>query len=240
MNGQGQYCPVSYAADVLGDRWTVLILREMIGGATHFNEIERGLPKVSRSLLSQRLRHLVQIGVLERVVGADGRTSEYRLSDAGRELQPIVMAMGEWAVRWVIGEPRPDELDPAFIMWWMQRRVNTDALPPGRTTARFDILGDQRDVFWLVLQHDDTSLCVTDPGIHTDVAVEAETVAFHRVYAGRITFMDALKAGTITLRGPRDLTRAFPNWFSWSPFYESTRARMVERAASANAQDGRT
>jgi DNA-binding HxlR family transcriptional regulator len=233
MTAHGQYCPVSYAADVLGDRWTLLILREMIGGATRFNEIERGLPKVSRTLLSQRLRHLVRIGILEHLPAPDGRTNEYVLSAAGRELQPIVMAMGDWAVRWVIGEPRPEELDPAFLMWWMQRRVNREELPDGRTTVRFDILGDSRDVFWLVLQRDDTSVCVTDPGLATDVAVEADSLAFHRVYAGRITLADAVKAGTITIRGPSELTRRFPRWFLWSPFYDSTRALVREQTSTA-------
>jgi DNA-binding HxlR family transcriptional regulator len=222
----GQYCPVSFAADVIGDRWTLLIMRELIGGATRFNELERCLPKVSRSLLSQRLTNLARAGLVETVPARAGRGNEYRASAAGVELAPILMAMGDWAVRWIVGEPRPEELDPQFLMFWTHRTVRLDELPDGRTVVRFDIVHDKREVFWLVLQRDESSICTVDPGLPVDVGVEADSMALHRVFAGRITLQDALRERTITLRGPSQLTRALPNWFGWSPFSEYTRARM--------------
>jgi DNA-binding HxlR family transcriptional regulator len=227
VTGHGQYCPVSSAADVLGDRWTLLILREMVGGATRFNEIERCLPKVSRTLLTQRLRHLVGIGLLDAVPLPGGRGNEYHLTAAGRDLEPVLMAMGEWAVRWIFGEPRPDELDATFVMFWMHRRVHVEQLPEGRTVMRFDITGAERAVYWLVLQRDETSVCTADPGFETNVMVEADDLALHRVFAGKITWDEALKAGTISVKGPRSLTRQIPGWFAWSPFHAATRSLLT-------------
>jgi len=232
MATHGQYCPVSYASDVLGDRWSLLILREIVGGgATRFNEIERGLPKVSRSLLSQRLRHLERLGVIDTVPLASGRGKEYRPTPAGKELEPVLTAMGEWAVRWIIGEPRSDELDPRFVMWWLHRRVNFDELPTGRTVVRFDILDADRVICWLVLERGEASLCPTDPGFPAAVQVTADSMQLHRVFAGRITLADAMRDETIVLDGPASLIRRFPKWFAWSPFYESTRRHLADQQA---------
>jgi hypothetical protein len=130
-------------------------------------------------------------------------------------------------VRWLFGEPRPDELDPTFVMWWMQRRVNVDHLPPGRTVVRFDLLSDKRDVYWLVLDGEGGSLCRKDPGLDVDVHVSADALQFQRVFAGRTTLADALGAGTVTIDGPSRLVRQFPQWFSWSPFHDYTRAHLA-------------
>jgi DNA-binding HxlR family transcriptional regulator len=223
----GQYCPVTFAADLLGDRWTLLIMRELIGGATRFNDLERGLPKVSRSLLSQRLAHLTRAGLVETVPARSGRGNEYRPTDAGAQLMPVLMSMGEWAVRWVVGEPRPEELNPQYTMFWLHRTMRLDRLPQKRTIVRIDFVGATRHVFWLVLERGSSSLCNADPGLPVDVTIEADSMAFHRVFNGRITLQDALRDGTIVLRGPKALTRALPEWFAWSPFYEVTRAHLA-------------
>jgi DNA-binding HxlR family transcriptional regulator len=228
MEPHAQYCPVTYAADVLADRWTLLILREVVvGGASRFNEIERGLPRVSRSLLAQRLRQLDRSGLIEAVPLAGGRGHEYRPTPAAKETAPILQAMGDWAVRWVFGDPRPEELDPTFLMWWMHRRVNYDALPRGRTVVRFDIVSPGRSVHWLVLEPGEASVCTADPGIAVDVQVTADSVAFHRVFSGRITFGEALATGSIEVDGPTRLTRQLPRWFSWSPFADVMRQQLA-------------
>ena len=227
MRNYGQYCPVSFASEALGDRWTLLIVREMIGGATRFNEIERGLPKISRSLLSQRLRQLVRSGIVDAVPARSGRGSEYHLTPAGKELEPVMMALGEWAVRWVIGEPRPDEVDPTFVMWWMQRRVHLDALPSGRTIMRFDLLAGKREVFWLLLEASGPSLCTKDPGLPVDVHLTADALQFERVFSGRTTLGDALAAGDVSIDGPSRLVRQVPRWVAWSPFHDYTRAHLA-------------
>jgi DNA-binding HxlR family transcriptional regulator len=226
MQRHVQYCPVSFAAELIGDRWNLLIMREMIGGATRFNEIERCLPKISRSLLVQRLRLLARHGLIEAVPVAGGRGNQYRLTAAGAELEPILMAMGNWAIRWVVGEPRPEELDPGFLMWWLHRRVSFDQLPDRRTVVRFDVVASTRDIFWLVLQPDEASVCVKDPGFEIDVYVVADSMAFHRVFAGRITLDTAVQDETITITGNAALVRRFGAWFQWSPFYEVTRAHL--------------
>ena len=228
MEPHAQYCPVTYAADLLADRWTLLILREVVvGGATRFNEIERGLPRVSRSLLAQRLRHLDRIGLIEAVPLAGGRGHEYRPTPAGKEVEPVLQAMGDWAVRWVFGDPRLEELDPTFLMWWMSRRVNFDALPTGRTVVRFDLVRPGRSVYWLVLEPGDASVCSTDPGLPVAVHVTADMMAFHRVFAGRITFAEALGDGSVEVVAPSRLARQLPTWFSWSPFYELSRRELA-------------
>jgi DNA-binding HxlR family transcriptional regulator len=223
----GQYCPVSYAAESLGDRWTVLIVREMIGGATRFNEIERLLPNVSRSLLAQRLKHLTRIGIIAATPLPGGRGNEYHLTEAGRDLWPVLEAMGNWAVRWIFGDPRPEELDPTFLMWWMHRRVNLEALPPKRTVVRFDLLGDRRHVYWLVLEQAESSVCQSDPLFPVDVQVTADLHEFHRVFSGRTTFAEAVRGGQVSVDGPRALARDLPGWFAWSPFHDAMRRQVA-------------
>ena len=232
MQQHGQYCPVSYAADSLADRWTVLIVREMIGGATRFNEIERLLPNVSRSLLAQRLKHLTRIGIIAATPLPGGRGSEYRLTEAGRDLWPVLEAMGNWAVRWIFGEPRPEELDPTFLMWWMHRRIDRGVLPPGRTVVRFDLLDEHRHTYWLVLSPEETSICQSDPLFEVDVQVTADLRELHRVYSGRTTFTEAVRAGTLSVEGPRALTRQLPSWFLWSPFHDANRRQVAAGATT--------
>ena len=141
----------------------------------------------------------------------------------------MLQAMGEWAVRWVFGDPRPEELDPSFLMWWMHRRVNFDALPPGRTVVRFDLVSPGRSVHWLVLEPGDASVCTTDPGLDVAVQVTADMVTFHRVFAGRIGFGEALADGSIEVVGPSGLVRQLPDWFAWSPFSEAMRSELATR-----------
>ena len=141
MHLYGQYCPVARAAEIFGDRWTVLILRELLADIGHSNELERGLPGVSRSLLAERLDRLVRTGLLERREAAGrGKAVEYRLTAAGRALQPVIDAMGAWGARFAFGEPRPSELDPIVLLWWMRRRVAFDQLPRERLVVGFEFL----------------------------------------------------------------------------------------------------
>ena len=122
MHHYGQYCPVARAAEILADRWTVLIVRELLADIDRFNELERGLPHMSRALLVERLRRLERTGVLERRV-LQGKHTQYRLTPAGRELQKLIDVLGGWGARWAFGNPRPNELDPIVLLWWMRRRV---------------------------------------------------------------------------------------------------------------------
>jgi DNA-binding HxlR family transcriptional regulator len=135
MRSYAQYCPIAKASEILGDRWTLLIVREMLGGASGFNELERGLPGISRSVLADRLRSLERAEVVERRTGPKGRTLDYRLTLAGRDLEAVVQAIGEWGVTWSFTDPRPEELDPDLLIVWMARHVDREQLPPGLPPA---------------------------------------------------------------------------------------------------------
>lgn len=230
MRDYGQYCPVALGSEVLADRWTPLILREMVLGSTRFNDIERGLPRISRSLLLQRLRHLKRMGVVELVPATAGRGNEYHLTPAGQDLEPILMAIGEWAVRWRFSEPEPQQVDPVTLTWWMHRRVDADRTPPGRVVIEFDYKGPARKTettIWLVLDRGEPSVCMIHPGYDADVVVTTDALTFTRVFAGLESLADATARGGVRIEGPPKLVNAFPRWFLWSPFAPAVRARTV-------------
>lgn len=224
MRSYGQYCPIAKAAEILGDRWTVLIVREMSFGVHHFNELERCLPGISRSVLAQRLRHLERVGLIERLASDAGRSVEYWLTDAGNDLKPVLRVLGEWAAQWAFGDPDPAELDPDLLMRWISRHIATAQLPDHRVVAHFELSARRPKRYWLVLEPQETSLCLQDPGFDTDVFVTADTAALYGVYLGRLTLLNAIRAGQVTLRGSPGLVRAFPRWFTWSDFAPSIRA----------------
>jgi DNA-binding HxlR family transcriptional regulator len=220
----GQYCPVAKAAQIIGDRWTVLIVREMSFGVHRFNEMERCLPGISRSVLTQRLRHLEHIGIVERQASDAGRAVEYHLTDAGLDLKPVLTALGEWAARWAFGDPDPRELDPDLLMRWISRHVATEHLPGRRVVAQFEFPLPRSRRYWLVLEPDEVSVCLRDPGFETDVYVTADTEALYSVYLGRRTLRSAMVDGLIQVEGASTLVRAFPRWFRWSDFAPAIRA----------------
>jgi DNA-binding HxlR family transcriptional regulator len=223
----GQYCPVSLGSEVLADRWTPLILREMVLGNTRFNDIERGLPGISRTLLAQRLRHLERKGVLERRPARTGRGSEYHLTPAGKDLEPVLTAIGEWAVRWLFSEPEAAGVDPVGLTWWMHRRVDTSRVPDRRVVIEFDYRGVNATVIWLVLDRGEPSVCIKHPGFDSDIVVTTDAVSFMRVFTGIDTLAAARRDGTVVIEGPPALTRAFGNWFQWSPFAAAVRAQVA-------------
>jgi DNA-binding HxlR family transcriptional regulator len=224
----GQYCPVALASEVLADRWTPLIVRELVLGNTRFNEIERGLPGISRSLLTQRLRHLERSGVLERRPAAGGRGSEYHLTDAGRDLEPVLLAIGEWAVRWMHSDPEPEVVDPVVLTWWMYRRIAVDRLPHRRVVLELDYRGPEATRIWLVLDRGEPSVCIKPPGFDTDVVVTTDPVTMMRIFSGITTVDAALSAGSMRIAGPPSLARGFSRWFLWSPFAPAVRKALAE------------
>ncbi len=217
MSKYGQFCPVAKALEILGDRWTLLIVRDMLGGTTHFNDLERGLPGISRALLASRLRQLQQAGVIEKRINGSGRlTTEYRLTQAGQELLDVVKSLWVWGEAWAFGDPTPEELDPILLMWWMRNRVNVHRLPEQRVVAQFDFHGAATVTFWLILTTVDVTLCLTDPGYDISVLVTADLAAFFKLWAGRISYLEALNDYGVSVEGSPSLTRDFPNWFAWS------------------------
>jgi DNA-binding HxlR family transcriptional regulator len=230
MREHAQYCPVSLGSEVLADRWTMLILREMYLGSTRFNEIERGLPGISRSLLSQRLRRLERAGILVRLPSGSGRVSEYRLTAAGADLEPILTSIGEWAVRWMFTEPTAADVDPRALTWWMHRRVARENAPDRRVVIEFRYHGDKPLNIWLILDRGDSSVCIKHPGFDSDIVVQTDAVAMTRVFAGIDTLPEAIRKDDVRLLGPPSLTRRFGDWFEWSPFLPAIRAHLGKSA----------
>ena len=152
MPDYGNYCPIAIATDVIADRWTPLILRELVLGNTRFNDIARGLPGISRSLLVQRLKHLERKGVIETWPLPNGRGSEYHLTPAGRDLEPVLIVMGRWSVAWMYSNLDSTDVDAVTLMWWMHRRVDVSRLPHDRVVIQFDHTAPKRCSFWVVIE----------------------------------------------------------------------------------------
>ena len=240
MQKYNQYCPVSRATEILGDRWTLLIVREMILGSHRFNDIERGLPGISRSLLASRLRNLVDAGIVERLPGTRPTLAEYHLSAAGQDLKKVIEALGAWGVRCAFGEPRPEELDPALLVWKIHQRINRDLLPDRRTVVEFDFTGPHPHRAWLVMQPSEVSVCVTPPGFDSDLVVRADLALFYRVWLGYVEYDSALRSGAVVVDGSPALAREFPRWLMWSPMSrfvrEHTRGDAIAGAVGARQQ----
>lgn len=233
MHRYGQYCPVARATEILADRWTLLIVRELLADVDHFNELERGLPGISRSLLVERLRRLMQTGVIEREVDARTQRTAYRLTGAGRELQRVIDVLGNWGARFAFGDPRPEELDPIVLLWWMRRRIEFCQLQRPRMLIQFQFTGRAAGRYWLLIQRAEASICLRHPGFDVDLIVTADIVAFYRVWLGRTTLAEALRAGQVRLDGtPADI-RAFPLWFAWSPMAAQVRAATRDQVSGA-------
>jgi len=218
MRSYGQFCPVAKASEVFAERWTPLIVRELLLGSHRFNELEQGLPHISHALLAQRLKSLESAGIIERRLDLEKGRAEYYLTPAGQELFEVVMKLGEWGQRWVNQDVRPSDVDPRFLRWDMQRRIHIDRLPQGRTVVEFDYYGSYKGRFWLLLERPEPSLCLFDLGFDIDVVVNADTDTLHRVWAGHMTWADAMHQSLLEINGPSTLVRAFPDWFALGMF----------------------
>lgn len=221
MRSYGRYCPVSKGAELLGDRWTLLIVRELLFGPLGFNEIERGLPGISRSVLSERLRRPQRDGIIRH--GAAG----YAFTAAGNELRPVVQAIGDWVARWIMDDPAPAELDPNLLMVWISRHVHRETLPQRRVVVQFSFTDLASRCSWLVMDPNDISVCLEYPGFSEDLTVTSTTRALYRVYMGRTTLHEAVSAGEVLLDGLPSVVRAFPRWMAWSSFAPTVRTRLV-------------
>ncbi|MFP3915519.1 MAG: winged helix-turn-helix transcriptional regulator [Actinomycetota bacterium] len=217
MSGYGQHCPVAKAAEILDGRWTILVLRELVVGRTRFNQIHRGVPRMSRTLLSRRLRELQREGIVRRSEDSDGPV--YTLTPAGEEILPVLEAVGEWGVRW-LGSLSDEDLDPAVLLWEMQRSVDAAALPPGCTVLALTFPDQVPELrrWWLLLSGDDVEVCDEDPGLEVDVSIETPLRVFIRVWRGDVGWDDALRAGEMRVGGPEHLRRGVRSWFHLSHF----------------------
>lgn len=220
--GYGQFCPVSQAAEVLAERWTPLVIRELCCGSTRFNDLQRGLPRMSPSLLSRRLKELEYAGIVEITPASKGKGSEYRLTPSGEAMFPILEQMGNWAARWLRTElTKTKNLDPDLLMWDIRRRVmEFGDMPEGRHVVRFNFSGVpvKSRFYWLILDGGNTDLCMRDPGFDIDLEVVAHVRLVVQIWLGQTTIAKAADSGKFQLEGSRDERTAFEKWFALSHF----------------------
>jgi DNA-binding HxlR family transcriptional regulator len=209
---------------VLAERWTLLVVRELLAGAARFNELRRGVPRLSATLLKQRLETLEHAGILERLPGARG--SSYGLTEAGLALRPVVMSIGEWGQRWA-RDIRPQDLDPGWLVWSMHRRLNTAAMPPGRTVIEIEFV-DARSPhrrFWLIHSDGNVEVCLKDPGYEATVRVITRVRVLAEVWRGIRSLKQELRARTIEIQGSTAHRHAFPDWLLLSIYAPIKRER---------------
>ncbi len=219
MSGYGQFCPVSKAAELLGERWTFLIVRELLAGSHHFNDIHRGVPKMSRTLLSRRLRTLAKAGVVSRRRARDGRI-HYELTQAGLELRPLVDLLGAWGHRWISGPLDRDEVDPSLLLWELRRTAKGQGLGDRKVRVRFDFTDHahfQRNI-WEILPDGRIEARNTDRDVPVDLEVRARSRDLAEVWLGRRSLVNGLEEGCIELKGDPSLMEGFQQWLGRSPF----------------------
>jgi DNA-binding HxlR family transcriptional regulator len=227
----GQYCPIARGAEIFAERWTPLIIRNLYLGCGSFSEILEGAPGLSRTLLSHRLKQLERVGVVESGPKPGGRGHQYKLTSAGHELFTVCQSLGEWGARWL--EIAPENLDPFVALWSMCNALRRDRLPDRRVVIRFDFTGrPRRERYWLLIEHGDTEICKTSPGLDEDLYVTAQAEAFVKWHAGQVTWAQATREGRIQLDGPPSLVRDFPTWNARSAF---AHIRPVLRSAARPA-----
>lgn len=242
MQGYGQYCPLALSAELLCRKWMILVLSRLLDGCSRFNDIRRGLPQISPSLLSQRLSELTEAGLVLHTGSSRGRGGEYILTEAGRELETVVDQMAAWGQRWA-RDMTYEDLDPAFLVWSMHLRVDPTELPPGRTVVEFEFDRSPTKYrrFWLVCKGDDVEMCLKDPGLEVDVAVTADLRTFVEAWRGFRDLRREIAKGTIRVHGPRTLTASIPDFLLGSSLAPHPRRRpgreqkIAARATTATA-----
>lgn len=217
-----QFCPVAMAAEVLCNRWTIVLLRELCAGSTRFNDLRRGVPRMSPALLSTRLKELEEHGILERVlVRKRPEIYEYRLTAAGMELGAVVEAIGIWGHRWVESEPSLGNLDPALLMWDMRRGLMIEPLPPRRLNIQFiypELPKAQRNWWLLVDPVSGVDLCSIDPGFDVDLYSRSDLRTMTAIWMGLDTVSKAISDDRLVLTGDKAVAKSMQNWLGLSPF----------------------
>ena len=224
----GQFCPVAKAAEVIGERWTLLILRELVAGASGYSELQRGLGRISPSVLASRLKALTQHGIIEKITTSTStrKGRRYRLTPAGAELAPIIDSIGSWGQRWVRSRMTRDELDVELLMLHIQRSFDAGAFPQAHAVIAFvfsDLHGALRR-WWLLLDDGQTELCVQPPGRAEDIRLTCGLRTLTEVFSGGTTFKGAVAAGRLQAHGPLKFTRNVERWLRPSAFASVSRA----------------
>lgn len=218
MASYRQYCPIARATEILAERWNLLIVRNLMFGANTFSSIAQGVPTMSRSMLTKRLRELENAGIIASTAKPNGQGSTYGLTAAGADLIEVVDSLGRWAETWV--EVLPEHTDPGFALWaWCQVQLNRETLPAGRVVVSFEFPDERvgNRFFWLLIQNGIAEVCASDPGGEPDLRVVAKSAPFVNWHRGVLAWPTAVRRGDITIEGDRSLARAFPSWNTRTP-----------------------
>lgn len=228
VDGYGEFCPVSLAAEVFARRWTPVIIRELLAGSTRFNDLRRGIPNITATVLSRRLDELAVAGIVERSEG-DGGT-RYLLTPAGQELRTVVEALGVWGRRWLPTEYREEHLDPRLLVWDIHRSIHLDRIPT-RTVIElhFSDAPPKYRAYWLIVEPGGAQVCLTHPGGEVDVRLSSDVRTLTDVWMGNTTLDSALRAGALRLTGAPETCRALPRWLKLNPFARVQPARAPAR-----------
>ncbi|MEO0677947.1 MAG: helix-turn-helix domain-containing protein [Pseudomonadota bacterium] len=231
----GQYCPLSMASEILGTRWTLLLLRELLEGSTQFNDIARGVPLMSRSMLSQRLKELDVAGLITREAQGRGKPTHYRLTEAGRSLGPLVRSVAEWGQEWIDTQPSLEDVDTDFLMWDVRRnlRLPQNLESPFVLHFHFPDGPEGKTNHWLVFEHGEIDICYIDPGHDVDVSIEAGLQDFTRVWMGWLSIAEAQDNGRLYVDGPPRFTRDVPNWLGLSSVSKIAKRPAEQRVLRA-------
>jgi DNA-binding HxlR family transcriptional regulator len=218
----GQFCPVAMAAEVLCTRWTMIVLRELIAGSTRFNDLRRGVPRMSPALLSQRLKQLEEAGVIQRSrVRGTSDIFDYQLSKAGQELRPLIEGFGVWGQRWVETRATLRNLDPQLLMWDMRRNLDPTPMTERRSNIQFIYpeLGRPHGLWWLIVAPGaPVDLCSVDPGFEVDLCVTSDLKTMTAIWMGLDTVRDAVRERRIRFEGDKRLAGSMQTWLGLSPF----------------------
>lgn len=239
MVAYGQFCPVAKAAEVIGDRWTMLILRELLLGTHRFNDFQRALSRISPTILTKRLKYLEACGVVRRRRISGQKGYDYQLTACGKELEPLVEILATWGMRWARGQMSDDELDVELLMWDVHRRIDTDRLPAGETVLCFTFEDLHRyKSWWLVIEGADVDLCTEDPGKDVDLYVTTRLRTLIEVWLGDRTLAAAMENEEVTAIGDRRLARDMPGWLQLGLFSGVPRPRIRSARASEATAEG--
>jgi DNA-binding HxlR family transcriptional regulator len=222
QGGYMQFCPIALASEVLGSRWTLVLLRELLAGSTRFNDLRRGVPRMSPALLSKRLKELEEAGIVQRVASQmEPGVLEYQLTRSGKDMKPIIEVIGIWGQRWVKASDQLRNLDASFFMWALRQLLNASALPPRRCTIQF-LYPEQRQSlrrWWVIAAPgSEVDVCIVDPGFDVDLYVTADLRTMVAIWVGLMTVQEAIATKKMMVTGDDKLAADMQRWLGLSPF----------------------
>ena len=228
MKRYGSFCPIAKAAEILTERWTVLVLRDLLQGSSGFMDLRRGMPMMSPTLLSKRLQTLEAAKLIVREASPGGGHWQYRPTKAAEELLPIIEAIGHWGQRWVRSQLTRDELDPGSLVWFMHRHFALDRLPVDSLVLYVEITDVKKLAnWWFLLDRERVDLCWDDPGRSVDISLFADLLTLTKIFMGDLSLAQARSLDKLEVMGPTQLVRSLPGWFPRSKFADDNPIQVV-------------